>query len=100
MGPIDVQFLVIKVKEDVWDVAVFAEQPVLKAFAKFYHGFYVEESVFEKQPMCVIPEFPNQMHAQAWKEYWLKAFRNPGQACGTCTSVHDLFEFIENEREN
>lgn len=100
MKPIDVQFLVIKVEDDVWDIAIFAEEAVLKAFAKFYHGFYVEKSVFDKQPMCVIPEFPNQMHAEAWKEYWIRAFDNPSESCTSCTSVNDLFQFIENEREN
>lgn len=98
MRPISAHFMLIKIEEDVWDVAIFGEDAVLKAFAKFYNGFYVEESVFDKKPMCVIPEFPNQLHAQAWKEYWTKAFKDPSQACGSCTSVHDLFQFIEKER--
>ncbi len=98
MGPIDVQFLVIKVEEDVWDVAIFAEKPVLKAFEKIYNGFYVEESVFDKRPMCVIPEFPNQIHADTWKQYWIEAFQSPDKSCKSCATVNALFSFIENER--
>ena len=98
MGPIDAQFLVIKVEEDVWDVAIFAEKAVLKAFEKVYDGFYVEESVFDKRPMCVIPEFPNQMHADAWKQYWILAFHNPNKSCKSCVTVNELFRYIEEER--
>ncbi len=98
MQPIDAQFLIIKVEEDVWDVAIFAENPVLKAFEKIYNGFYVEESVFDKQPMCVVAEFPNQMHADAWKEYWIVAFNAPDKACKSCVTVNELFRFIEKER--
>jgi len=98
MEPIDVQFLVIKVEEDVWDVAIFAEKPVLKAFEKIYNGIYVEESVFDQRPMCVVPEFPNQLHADAWKKYWIMAFQDPDNSCKTCVTVNDLFSFIEQER--
>ncbi len=99
MEPIDINFLLIKVEENVWDVAIFAEQAVLKAFEKIYDGFYVEESVFNKKPMCVIPEFPNQMHAEAWQEYWIKAFKDPDRSCKGCVSVHELFKLIEKERQ-
>lgn len=98
MDPIDAQFLVIKVEEDVWDVAIFAEKPVLKAFEKIYNGFFVEESVFDKKPMCVIPEFPNQMHADTWKQYWIRAFQAPDKSCKSCVTVNELFRFIEEER--
>jgi len=97
MGPIDIKFLLIKVEEDVWDVAVFAEKPVLKAFEKIYGGFYVEDSVFNRGPMCVIPEFPNQVHAEAWQEYWRKAFKDPDNSCKGCATVHELFRLIEKE---
>ena len=100
MVPIDVQFLIIKVEEDVWDVAIFAEEAVLRAFEKVYNGFYVEESVFDKRPMCVIPEFPNQMHAEAWKQYWVVAFKNPDKSCKSCVTVNDLFRRIEEGRLN
>ena len=98
MEPIDAQFLIIGVEETVWDIAIFAEKPVLKAFEKIYHGHYVEESIFDKRPMCIIPEFPNQMHAETWKQYWIRAFADPDHACQGCVTVNELFQFIERER--
>ena len=95
MKPIDVQFLVIKVEEDVWDIAIFANEVVLKAFEKVYEGFYVEESVFDKRPMCVIAGFPNQLHAEAWKKYWIVAFHDPNKSCKSCVTVNQLFTMIE-----
>jgi len=92
MQPIDVQFLVIKVEEDVWDVAIFAETPVLKAFENIYKGFYVEESVFDKRPMCVIADFPNRMHADSWKQYWMVAFKSPDNSCKSCVTVNEQSE--------
>ena len=97
--PIDASFLLIKVEEDVWDVAVFGETEVLKAFEEVYGAFYVEKSVFDQRPMCVVPEFPNKLHAEAWKEYWLEAFRDPEHACQTCATVTKLFALIKKARE-
>lgn len=99
MEPIDVQFLIIKVEEDVWDIVIFAEETVLKAFEKIYHGFYVEESVFNKRPMCVIPEFPNQHHAEIWKNYWLAACTAPSKSCKSCATVSEFFRLVEKERK-
>lgn len=98
MEPIDVQFLVIKVEENVWDVAIFAEKAVLRAFEKIYQGFFIEESVFDKRPMCIIPEFPNQIHAETWKSYWIRAFAAPDKTCDSCVTVRELFRFVEKER--
>jgi hypothetical protein len=95
MDPIKANFLLIKVKEDIWDVAIFADEPVLKAFQKVYNAHYVDKSVFGKEPMCVIPEFPNQLHAKAWKQYWLDAFADPDNSCESCPTVKELFEFIK-----
>ena len=99
MKPIAAQFLVIKVEEDVWDIAIFSEKTVLKAFEKIYDGFYVEKSVFDKRPMCVIPEFPNLLHAEAWKKYWITAFENPNKSCKSCVTVNELFRYIEIARK-
>ncbi len=97
--PIDASFLLIKVEEDIWDVAVFGEESVLRAFEKVYGAFYVEKSVFDQKPMCVIPEFPNKIHAETWKEYWLEAFRDPQHACQTCSTVTKLFALIEEAKK-
>ena len=102
-APIKVEFLLVKVedKEDsVWDVCIFGDQAVLKAFEKVYQGHYVEKSVFEDKPMIVIPEFPNESHAEVWKEYWMEAFNDPDNACKSCPTVTQLFETIGVHMEN
>ena len=93
--PIKVEFLLVKVEEDTWDVCIFGHEAVLKAFEKIYQGHYIEKSVFEDRPMIVIPEFPNEQHAEVWKQYWLEAFGDPENACKTCPTVTSLFRTIE-----
>ena len=97
--PIKVEFLLVKVEEDVWDVCIFGDQAVLKAFELVYQGHYIEKSVFEDKPMIVIPEFPNEMHAESWKQYWLEAFGDPANACKSCPTVTALFSNIEKLRQ-
>lgn len=100
MDPIKANFMMVKVDEEQWDVVIFAEQPVLKAFCQTYPNiFYVEKSVFNDSPMVVVPDFPKQTHAQAWKEYWELAFQDPEKSCRTCPVVQDLFRYIEAYRE-
>ena len=100
MEPIKANFLLIKAEENIWDVGIFGQPEVLKAFEEIYHGFYVEKSVFDQKPMCVIPEFPNKIVAEAWKVYWLDAFADPDNACKTCATVQNLFKMIEKNRAN
>jgi hypothetical protein len=100
MNPIKANFMIVKIDEDHWDVLVFAEQSVLKAFCSTYPNiFYVEKSVFKDIPMVVIPDFPKQNHAKTWKEYWEQAFEDPDKSCQTCPVVQELFRFIEAHRE-
>lgn len=96
MTKLKTQFVIIKVEEDIWDVAIFGDTIVLKAFEKVYGGFYVEKSIFDQMPMCVIAEFPNENHAEIWKQYWLKAFNDPDNSCKTCPTVNQLFQIINN----
>lgn len=98
MEPIKANFLIIKVEDDVWDVAVFAEDAVLNAFVSIYNCHKIPESVFDKKPMVVVPDFPNQLHAETWKQYWIEAFSDPDNACKTCTTVNDLLQLIEQGR--
>lgn len=100
MDPIKANFMLVKVDEEHWDVLIFAEQAILKAFASTYPNiFYVEKSVFKDSPMVVVPDFPKQNHAQAWKEYWEQAFQDPDKSCHTCPVVQELFRFIEAHRD-
>lgn len=99
MEPIKANFLLIKVEENLWDVAIFADKSVLSAFNSIYQGHYIEESVFDKKPMIVIPDFPNQIHAETWKQYWIEAFADPDNSCKTCTTVNDLMNLIEQGRK-
>ena len=92
--PIKVEFLLVKVEDNMWDVCIFGEQSVLKAFEAVYKGHYIEKSVFEDKPMIVIPECPNEIHAESWKQYWLEAFNDPDKACKTCPTVTQLFQTI------
>jgi len=82
----------------VWDVALFGEQYVLKAFDKVFKGFYVEKSVFDGKPMVVIPEFANENHANVWKQYWIESFQDPQKVCNTCPTVDKLFAAIKEFR--
>ena len=94
MAPLEVKFLLVKVEEDVWDVCIFGDESILKAFQKVYNGHYIDKSVFENKPMVVIAEFPNEFHAESWKQYWIEAFSDPSKACKTCVTVNELFDFI------
>jgi hypothetical protein len=100
MEPIDAQFAVIKVSENTWDVVIMGEEAMLKSFVRVYDKlFYIEESVFDKKPAVIAPDFPNSLHAEAWKEYWAKAFSDPDNSCDTCATVKQLLGFIEEARQ-
>lgn len=99
MKPIKATFEIMKVEENVWDVVIFADIYILKVFNEVYPNlFYVEESVFKKLPVVIAPDFPNRIHAAAWKEYWQKAFSDPDNSCDSCPTVKDLLERIEKGR--
>jgi len=100
MEPILATLEVVRVDEGTFDVLILSEDAVLKSFIKVYDNlFYIEESVFDNKPMVVAPSFPNQQHAMAWKEYWVKAFADPDNSCKTCATVQRLFQNIEAARE-
>jgi hypothetical protein len=99
MDPIQATFEVVKVNENTWDVIIVAEEYVLQAFTKTYQNlFFVEKSVFGNKPIVIAPDFPDAIGAEAWKEYWIKAFSNPDEACQTCTTVKALLWYIEDAR--
>jgi len=99
MDPVRATFTIVKVQEDQWDVLIFAEEAVLKGFVDTYPNlFYVAESVFDKTPMVVAPDFPNQNHAKIWKEYWEIAFKDPNKSCRSCPTVQELFQRIDARR--
>jgi len=99
MEPIKATLEVVKVDEGTWDVLILSEDAVLKSFIKVYDNlFFIEESVFDNKPMVVAPSFPNQQHAMAWKEYWVRAFDDPDNSCQTCATVQRLFQLIETGR--
>ena len=99
MKPINAHFEVVKIDDNTWDVIILAEDAVLKAFAQVYQNlFYVEESVFDRKPAVIAPDFPNHLHASAWKSYWINAFQDPENACKTCGTVNKLLELIEQSR--
>lgn len=101
MKPINVGFEVIKVDDNTWDVLIMGEDAVLKSFVQVYDRlFYIEESVFDRKPAVIAPDFPNHLHASAWKEYWVTAFADPDNACQDCPTVKQLFGFIERARKN
>lgn len=102
MNPIQANFMIVKAKENVWDVLIFAAPAVLKAFQDTYSSgaFFVEKSVFNQSPMVVIPEFPNKEHAEVWKEYWEKALGDPDSSCQTCPTVREFFQRIEKNLKN
>ena len=91
---IEASFLIVKIKEDVWDVLVFGAVPILKAFSDIYHGIFVSESKFDNKPVCIMPNFENKQFAEAWKNYWIEAFSSPEKACKTCPTVSEMFEKI------
>ena len=99
MKPINATFELVKIDDDNWDVLIFSELPVLKAFNSTYSNlFFVEKSVFNKLPMVVVPSFGNKKHAEVWIEYWKVAFSDPDNSCQSCPTVRELFEKIENSR--
>ena len=100
MEPIDAQFAVIKVNDTTWDVVIMGEEAMLKSFVRVYDKlFYVEESVFDRKPAVIAPDFAKGHYAEAWKEYWVQAFNDPDKACKTCTTVKQLLGFIEEARQ-
>jgi hypothetical protein len=101
MEPIKAVFDVVKVDDETWDVVILAEDAVLKSFVKVYDRlFYVPESVFDRKPAVIAPDFPNHLHATAWKDYWILAFNDPDNACHDCPTVNQLLGFIEQSRKN
>jgi len=100
MDPLNANFMLVKVEEDQWDVLIFAEESILQAFAQTYSNvYYVRESVFNKSPMIVVPDFPNQEHAQVWKEYWQIALADPDNSCDSCPAVNEFFKHVAYFRE-
>jgi len=101
MEPIKATFEVVKVSDEAWDVIILAENAVLKSFTRVYDKlFYIEESVFQNKPIVIAPDFANPDHAEAWKEYWIKAFSDPDNACKTCATVNTLLQYIEEARKS
>lgn len=100
MDPIKADLKVVKVDDTTWDVLVFAEKAVLKAFESTYTNgvFYVERSVFDNKPMIVVPAFPSQQHANLWKEYWIQALGDPDNSCKSCPTVMAFFDKVSQER--
>lgn len=98
--PVEAQFALVGVDENTWDVVISAEPAVLRAFQDTYNAHYIEKSVFGDKPVAIIPDFPNQLHAESWKEYWIIAFADPENACKTCQTVNDLFALIEAGRKS
>jgi hypothetical protein len=97
--PISASFLMVKVSEGVWDVVIMAEDAVLHAFEETYGAHFIENSVFNDQSVAIVPDFPNELHAESWKEYWIVALNDPENACKTCVTVNELFRKIERARE-
>lgn len=98
MDPVEANFLLVQVDESTFDVVIFAEEEVLRAFQEVYKAHYIPDSIFENQTVAIIPDFPNQHHAETWKQYWIQAFAEPENACKTCETVNALFERIEEGR--
>ncbi len=96
--PINASFVLVKVQENVWDVVIMAEEAVLRAFESLYGAHYIEDSVFNEQPVAIVPDFPNEIHAESWKEYWIIALNDPANACKTCQTVNELFARVERAR--
>ena len=101
MEPIKVHLETIKVDDYTWDVVILAEEAVLQSFVKVYKDlFYVDESIFNKNPAVIAPNFSNKLQADTWKAYWVRAFADPENACDSCATVHELLELIEEARQN
>jgi len=96
--PVEATFLLVQVDENTWDVVIMAEEAVLKAFEETYQAHYVENSVFDDKSVAIVPDFPNKIHAESWKQYWIIAFNDPENSCKTCQTVNELFTRIENGR--
>jgi len=96
--PVEAQFTLVKVEEYAYDVIIMAEPAVLRAFQETYNAHYIEKSVFAEKPVAIVPDFPNEIHAESWKEYWILAFADPENACKTCATVQELFDKIERAR--
>ena len=100
MEPVNAKFAVIKIDDNTFDVVVMGEEAMLKSFVKVYDKlFYVEESVFDRQPAVIASDFPNSPHAETWRQYWVQAFADPDNSCKTCPTVKQLLGFIEEERK-
>ena len=96
---IPVQFEVVKVSENEYDVLVFSEPAVLKAFPTIYSNtVLIENSKFDNRPMLVVPSFESNFAAKGWVGYWQEAFAAPDKACQTCATVQALFAKIEELR--
>lgn len=98
MEPVNADFLLVKVDDSTYDIVIFAEESVLRAFQEVYSAFYVEKSVFQDKSVAIISDFPNQSHAETWKQYWIEAFADPQNACQSCVTVNKLFQLIEQGR--
>ena len=98
IDPVHAQFTLVAVEETAWDVIIMAEPAVLRAFQETYHAHYIEKSVFGDNPVAIVPDFPNKMHAESWKEYWIQAFADPENACKTCQTVQEMFDKIVRAR--
>ncbi len=94
IDPVQAQFTLVAVEETAWDVIIMAEPAVLRAFQETYHAYYIEKSVFGDKPVAIVPDFPNKMHAESWKEYWIQAFADPENACQSCQTVVEMFDKI------
>ncbi len=100
MEPIYAEFAVIKANETAFDVIIMGEEAMLKSFVKVYDKlFYIEESVFDRKPAVIAPDFPNGQHAETWKQYWVEAFADPDHSCETCPTVKQLLSLIEQARQ-
>lgn len=95
MDPVEANFLLVQVDEKTFDVVIFAEEAVLRAFQEIYKAHYIPNSIFENKDVAIVPDFPNQHHAESWKQYWIEAFAEPENACKTCHTVNQLFQRIE-----
>jgi hypothetical protein len=98
IDPVQAQFTLVAVEENTWDVIIIAEPAVLRAFQETYNAHYIEKSVFGDNPVAIVPDFPNKMHAESWKEYWIQAFADPENACKTCQTVQEMFDKIVRAR--
>jgi hypothetical protein len=98
IDPVQAQFTLVAVEADTWDVIIMAEPAVLRAFQETYNAHYIENSVFGDNPVAIVPDFPNKMHAESWKEYWILAFADPENACKSCQTVVDMFDKIVRAR--